>query len=107
MSNILETVSEITELNEISEYLNDEQIDKAMEKVVQLVVNPSAAADNPARLIVGLQALSALFAQKAAYYKLISTGRSGSPEYIKKNLYYTMRESLDRLVDALKYMAKS
>jgi hypothetical protein len=103
----LEIVSEITELNELSSYIQDEQVDKAMEKVVQLVVNPVAAADNPAKLIVGLQALSAVFAMKATYYKTLDTGRTGSDQAKKKNIYYTMSDSLDRLVDALKYMART
>lgn len=104
---MLDIVSEITELNEISEFLQDPQIDKAMEKVVQLVINPAHAGDNPAKLIVGLQATSAMCALKAANYKVLNTGRSGTPEYKKKNLYYSMHDALDRLVDALKYMART
>jgi hypothetical protein len=57
-------------------------------------------------LIGKLQAMSAKFAVLATYYTTIAKGPSGSVNNTKKNVYYTMKDSIDKMVDALKYVAK-
>lgn len=101
----LELVSGITELNDIHEFMNDEELDKAMENVVKLVMNPNLKPTTAALLIVELQAAATLFAIKATHYATI--GKNGTAESHKKNVYYTMKEALTKLVDSLKYVAKS
>jgi hypothetical protein len=50
--------------------------------------------------------MSAKFAILATYYTTIAKGPSGSVNNTKKNVYYTMKESIDKIVDALKYLAR-
>lgn len=104
-NNPLELVSLITEFNDISEFMQDEQLDKAMGLVVKIIVRQ---ADIPREkippLIVELQALATKFALLATYYATI--GKSGTAEMHKKNIYNTARDAIGKLTDALKYRVK-
>lgn len=50
--------------------------------------------------------MSAKFGVMATWYTTVQKGPAGSSNNIKKNVYYTMKDSLDKLVDALKYVAR-
>lgn len=103
---VLELISTITEFNDLSEFMNDEQLDLALARVVKLVMKPEVPASLAPRLIVELQALSTKFALLAAYYATVAKGPSGSVNANKKNVYYSTKEALNSLVDALKYSAR-
>jgi hypothetical protein len=55
---------------------------------------------------VELQALATKFAMLAAYYATIAKERAGHPNNHRKNIYYSTKEAIDKLVDSLKYAAK-
>lgn len=104
--NPLELVSSITQFNDIHEFMDDEDLDRALHLVVKLLMEkgsvPSAQAP---KLIVELQALATKFAMLATYYATI--GKGGTDENHKKNVYFTMKDSITKLVDSLKYTAKA
>lgn len=100
---IIELVSEITEINEISEFMQDKDLDKAMELIVKLIAKPDVPSAKAPELIISLQALSTKFAVLARYYTSFEKGVDASK---KKNIYYTMNAAIDKLCDALKYSAK-
>jgi hypothetical protein len=104
--NILELISQVTEFNDLSEYMKDEGLDTALARVIKLVMKPDIPASAAPRLIVELQALSTKFALLAAYYATIGKGPSGSVNANKKNVFYSTKEALNALVDALKYSAR-
>ena len=64
---------------------------------------PSAKAP---MLIIELQAISAKLAILASYYSTIAKDKAGTVNNNKKNIYYSVKEATDRLVDALKYSAR-
>jgi len=103
--NPLELVSLITEFNDMSEYMQDEQLDRALALVVKIIVRQ---ADIPREkippLIVELQALATKFALLATYYATI--GKDGQREVNQKNIYNTARDAIGKLVDSLKYRIK-
>lgn len=82
----IELISRITEFNEIHDFMQDDELDKALATVVKLIVR---AGDVPPQkippLIVELQALSTKFAILASYYA--NMGKSGVKEVQKKNMY--------------------
>lgn len=104
--NVLELISTITQFNDLSEFMKDEQLDTAMARVIKLVMKSEVPASVAPKLIVELQALSTKFALLAAYYATIAKGPSGSENANKKNIYYSTKEALNSLVDALKYAAR-
>lgn len=103
----LELISQITEFNDLHEYLQDEQLDKALAIVVKLIMNPDVPSAKAPMLIIELQAISAKLAILASYYTTVARDKTGTLNNNKKNLYYSCKEAIDRLVDALKYSARS
>lgn len=100
---VLENISKITEFNDISEYMNDSDLDQALELIVKLISKPDVPTTAAPALIVKLQAISAKLSMQARYYTTFLKGGENSK---KKNTYYTASEAIDKLVDALKYAAK-
>jgi len=105
--NALELISSITEFNQIHEFMNDEQLDRAMEIVIKLVVNQGKIpAIKAVPLIVELQALSTKFALLSAQYATFDSGPARSDKAHRKNVYYSAKEAINKLVDALKISAR-
>ena len=100
---VLENISKITEFNDISEYMQDADLDQALDIIIKLISKPDVPATTANMLIVKLQAISAKLAMQARYYTTFLKGGENSK---KKNTYYTASEAIDKLVDALKYAAK-
>lgn len=102
----LELISEVTEFNDLHEYMKDEQLDKALGVIVKLVMNPDVPSAKAPILIVELQAISTKMAILASYYATIGKDKAGTLNNNKKNIYYSAKDAIDRLVDALKYSAR-
>jgi hypothetical protein len=100
-TNTLELISKITEFNDIHEYMKDDQLD-----VVKLLMNPDVPAAKAPQLIIELQAMSTKFSMMAAVYSTIAKDKAGTVNNNKKNIYYSAKESIDKLVDALKYVVR-
>lgn len=104
--NSLELISNITEFNDLHEFMNDEQLDRAMSAVINIFMKPDIPAAKAHILIVELQAISAKFGILASYYSTIAKDKAGTVNNNKKNIYYSVKESVDKLVDALKYVVR-
>jgi hypothetical protein len=106
MESTLDYINQVTEFNDIHEFMNDPELDEAMAIIVKIMMKPDIPSVQAVALIGKLQAMSAKFAILATYYTTIAKGPSGSVNNTKKNVYYTMKESIDKIVDALKYLAR-
>ena len=104
--NPLELISTITEFNELHDFMNDPELDKTMEIVIKLLMSPDVPAAKAPTLIIQLQAMSTKFSMLSAYYSTIAKDKAGTPNNNKKNIYYSVKESIDKLVDALKYVVR-
>ncbi len=105
--NGLQLVSSITEFNSLHEFMSDAQLDRAMEIVVKLIVKQGEIpAIKAVPLIVELQALSTKFALASAKYATYDAGPARSESAHKKNVYYSAKDAINKLVDALKISAK-
>ena len=104
--NSLELISDITEFNDLHEFMKDEHLDKVLGIVVKLLMNPDVPATKAPLLIIELQAMSTKFAILASVYSTILKDKAGTQNNNKKNVYYSVKESIDKLVDALKYVVR-
>lgn len=104
--NTLELISDITEFNDLHEFMKDDQLDKALAIVVKLLMKPDVPTAKAPQLIVELQALSTKFAILASVYSTIAKDKAGTENNNKKNIYYSVKESIDKLVDALKFVVR-
>lgn len=106
-TNELELTSTVTNFNEIHEFMQDPQLDRAMELVVKLIMNRGEVPlTKEVLLIKELQALSTSFALKAAQYATFDSGAARSEKAHKKNVYFSTKEAINKLVDALKISVK-
>jgi len=102
----LELISTITEFNDLHEFMKDEHLDRTLGIVVKLLMNPDIPAAKAPNLIIELQAMSTKFAMLASVYSTILKDKAGTVNNNKKNIYYSVKEALDRLVDSLKYVVR-
>lgn len=100
---IIETISELTEFNDMKEFMNDSDLDYALDLIIKLIAKPDVPATKAPDLIVKMQALSAKFALMARYY---TTFEKGGENAKKKNVYFTAEDAINKIVDALKYSAR-
>lgn len=106
MESTLELISQVTEFNDMHDFMDDTDLDEALALIVKIMMKPDIPSIQAVALIGKLQAMSAKFAVLATYYTTVGKGPTGSINNTKKNVYYTMKESLDKIVDALKYLAR-
>lgn len=104
--NTLELISDITEFNDLHDFMKDEHLDKALAIVVKLLMNPDVPSAKAPHLIMELQAMATKFSVLASVYTTIAKDKAGTVNNNKKNIYYSLSESLNKLVDALKYVVK-
>lgn len=102
----LETISLITEFNDLHEFMQDEHLDRAMTAIINILMKPDIPSAKAHILIVELQAISAKFGILASYYSTVAKDKAGTVNNNKKNIYYSVKESIDKLVDALKYVVR-
>jgi len=99
----IEVISELTEFNDMKEFMNDKDLDYALDLIIKLIAKPDVPATKAPDLIVKMQALAAKFSMLARFYTTFEKGGENSK---KKNVYYTAEEAVNKLVDALKYSAR-
>jgi hypothetical protein len=98
----VDILNKISQFNDISEYMQDEQLTETLVIISKLIANPDIP---PAKLtitITRLQAMSAKFAMLASWYAHVK-----KDDRAKKNIYYSIKEATDKLVDALKYSVRT
>jgi hypothetical protein len=100
---VIEVISELTEFNDMKEFMNDKDLDYALDLMIKLIAKPDVPSSKAPDLIVKMQALSAKFSMLARFYTTFEKGGDNSK---KKNVYYTAEEAINKLVDALKYSAR-
>lgn len=101
---ILELVSEIDEFIELSNLVQDPDLDEALSLVVKLRSKPEIPAPVAAPLVVKLQALSAMFKIRA---KTLVITKAGPDAKERKDAFFTLAEQLDELADAVKYLVRN
>jgi hypothetical protein len=99
----IDNISFLTEFNDIKEFMQDKDLDEALDLIIKFITKPDIPSTKAPGLIVKLQALSSKFALLARYYTTFEKGTESSK---KKNVYYTAEDAINRLVDALKYSAR-
>ena len=100
---IIEVISELTEFNDMKEFMKDPDLDYALDLIIKLISKPDVPSSKAPDLIVKMQALASKFAMMSRFYTTFEKGGENSK---KKNVYYTAEEAITKLVDALKYSAR-
>jgi len=94
-------LEQISDLYEISEYMEDEQLTMALEFVAKIILNPDIPQGAVMIELVRMQAIAAKLAMKATWMANVDKSNRS-----KKNLYYTAAEQVNLLCQTLKYYVK-
>jgi hypothetical protein len=106
MEDMIDLINQVSEFADIHDFVRDDSLDEAMAAIVKIISKPDIPPTQAITLIAKLQAISAKFGILAAWYSTAAKGPTGSPNNIKKNIYYSTKDALDKLVDSLKYIVR-
>jgi len=95
------TIEQINDLYKISDYMQDEQLTKALEFIAKIIFKPDIPLSVASVELVRMQAIAAKLALQASWLTNVDKG-----DRAKKNLYYTAATELDKVVASLKYLVK-
>ncbi len=95
------TIDQLNWVQEIADYMNDEDLSDALAMVAKLIIKPDIPLQVATIEIVRLQAIAAKMAFKATWLTNVDKG-----DRAKKNIYYTAAEAINQLVSALKYIIR-
>lgn len=96
--------SDYEELIEVCDLMGDDEFTEAVNEVIRVFRKPDMLPTRASILIQKLQSTATLMGIRKNWY--IAYGPKTPEGKFKKNMYFTMEERLDKMVDALKYMAK-
>ena len=71
MESTLDYISQVTEFNDIHEFMKDKDLDEAMAIVVKIMMKPDIPSVQAVVLISKLQAMSAKFGMLATWYTTV------------------------------------
>lgn len=103
---LLEFVSDVHDLMELIEFMDDEHLSEALDLVVKLCVKPHIPSSKAATLAVQMQAFSAKFKMQATAIMVLKNSKAGTRENKLKNTYFAMSDVCDKMAAALKYIAR-
>lgn len=103
-------LEQVEEFKAISEFMEDPALDEALAMVLNAISKPDVKFAEAAKIINKIQALATKFAFMATYYKTVGydgqTEKEKRTQRYKKDMYYTARDALDKLADAVKYVVR-
>ena len=95
------TIDMINGLSEIAEYMDDKELNTALETIAKLILKPDIPMNAATVEIVRLQAIAAKMAFKATWMANVDKG-----DRAKKNIYFTAAAAISELVAAIKYILR-
>lgn len=102
----LEYISNIQDLMDLNDFMEDEQFGEALDLAVKCIAKPDLPPAAAKKALVQMQAWAFVFRMKGQTYMTIKKGKSGSEENHKKNVYFSVSEQCRDLATALKYLAR-
>lgn len=101
----------VVEVSKLSEFLDTEDVDQTLAMTLSLIGRPDIPASVATPMITKLQALSFKFKMQAKYYMTLGSVEGNSDikknNTYKKNLYMSLAEETEKLVQALKYTTRN
>lgn len=106
MTEPLEYISNIQDLMDLHEFINDRDLAEAMDLAVKCIAKPDMPPVVARSALLKMQGLAFQFRMQAATYTYIHKGRAGSEENVKKNVYFAASEQCNAMAQTLKYLVK-
>jgi hypothetical protein len=94
-------LEQISDLYEISEYMNDPELSTALEFIAKVILKPDIPQSIISVELVRLQAIAAKMAMRATFMANVDKS-----DRAKKNMYFTCSEQINLLCQTMKYALK-
>lgn len=98
--NALEILSEIQDLMDVHEFMEDEGLLEVMELVIKCIAKPDIPPAKAREALLKVQAYAFKFRLQALDYNYINKDNT------KKNVYYAVSQQCTDLAQTLKYLAR-
>lgn len=106
MAEALEFLSKVHDLVDLNDFMADPEFEAALELALNVIARPNIPTAQARLALAQMQGYAFKFRMQAATYTYIHTGKTGTPENIKKNVYFAVSEQCHELAQTLKYLAK-
>lgn len=106
MSKSIEYISHLQDLMDLHEFMDNEELTEAMGLAVKCIAKPDIPPADVRNALVKMQGFAFQFRMQATVYTYIHTGRTGTPENVKKNIYFAASEQCHNMAQTLKYLLK-
>jgi hypothetical protein len=106
MADILEYISNIQDLMDLANFIDDDDLTEAMNLAVKCIAKPDMPPNVARSALLKMQGFAFKFRMQAATYTYIHKGRAGTDDNIKKNIYFAVSEQCHALAQTLKYLVK-
>lgn len=102
----LEYLSDVQDLVDLHDFMEDEDFGSAMGLALNCIAKPDIPPAIARRVLVQMEAYAFKFRMMGQVYMTIKKQPAGTPENIKKNVYFSVSEACHELAAALKYVVK-
>ena len=103
---MLKHLSEVQDLIDLYEFMEDEDLAQAMELALNVIAKPDIPVSAARNALAMMQGYSLKFRMQAATYTYVHVGKAGTVENVKKNVYFAMAEQCHEMAQTLKYLAR-
>lgn len=103
---MLEYLSKVQDLVDLHEYMQDDDLAEAMDLALKVAAKPSMPTSVARDALAKFQGFSLQFRMQAATYTYVKTGKAGTEENVRKNVYFAAAEQCHEMAQTLKYLAK-
>lgn len=102
----LEYLSNLQDLMDLHEFIDNEDLGEAMNLAVKCIAKPDMPPSVARSALLKMQGYAFQFRMQAATYTYINKGNAGTIENVKKNIYFAASEQCHALAQTLKYLVK-
>ena len=106
MDDALEYLSGIQDLVDLNDFMQDEEFGKAVDMALKCIAKPNLPTAKALEAMVKMQGWAFVFRMRGQVHMTIKTGKAGTPENHKKNVYFSISEQCNNLAQTLKYLAR-
>ena len=106
MDDTLTYLSRVQDLVDLHDFMEDEDLAEAMNLAVKCIAKPDMPPAVARHALLKMQGFAFKFRMQAATYTYVHKNKAGTPENVKKNVYFAASEQCHELSQTLKYLVR-
>lgn len=99
-------LSNIQDLVDLADFMDDQDFTDACELAMKCVAKPDLPPASAKTALVKMQGYAFMFRMKGQVFMTIKAGKTGTEENKKKNVYFSLSEQCDKMAQTLKYLLR-